>query len=117
MATFRRAAGLIAAILLLVIGIGLAATGSPVLGLLVVLAGFVSGIWQVARLWRTRTRRSDPYDLSRLWDYDPSDPVAEEALEEEARRAAQATTLYCHHCGHAVPDLFAHCPECGQRLR
>jgi hypothetical protein len=123
MATFRRAAGLIAAALLLITGILMTTAGMPLFGVPLAIVGLATSLWQIRRLYATRTPPEDPYDLSRLWDYgpptneepnlDPSDPFEKELLRERSENA----TFYCHNCGHAVPDLFANCPECGQRLR
>lgn len=124
MSTFRRAAGLIAAILLFATGAYLGATGFLVFGIPWMVAAIILGVFWARKMYATRKRAEDPYDLSRLWDYgpplneeepnlDPTDPFEAELLLERDENG----TLYCHNCGHAVPDLFAHCPECGQRLR
>ena len=124
MSTFRRAAGLIAAVLLFAAGLSLVASGWLVFGIPWMIAAIILAFFQARRLYQTRKRAEDPYDLSRLWDYgppvadeepnlDPSDPFEEELLRERD----ESGTFYCHNCGHAVPDLFANCPECGQRLR
>lgn len=121
MAKFRRASGLIAAILIVAIGAGLSVTGAYFFGIPLVFLGLLLSVWQAYNLYKTRPLPQDPYDLSRLWERDTYDPVPEESLEQEAQVRAEHSdssgTLYCHNCGHAVPDLFAHCPECGQRLR
>lgn len=121
MAKFRRASGLIAAILVIAMGAALTVTGAALFGIPLVFLGLIVAVWQAYRLYKTRPLPPDPYDLSRLWEHDPYEPIPEETLEQEAQVRAELSessgTLYCHNCGHAVPDLFAHCPECGQRLR
>ncbi|GAB4452957.1 MAG: hypothetical protein OHK0029_04790 [Armatimonadaceae bacterium] len=105
--------------LLTVTGIGFWIAGIPWVGVPFCLLGSGAGIWHAMRLQRTRPPREDPYDLSKLWDYDPLDPIVEETIHEEDMVRANSDgngTLYCQHCGHAVPDLFAFCPECGNRL-
>lgn len=109
----RIAAGLVT----LCFGIGVAAipsilsvlggVGLFVTGLCVVCANVYTGMQEWLR------RRSDPYDLSRLWDA----PLPE---EEDPAAVHSATgpndLLYCHHCGASMSQRHAICPECGNRL-
>jgi|GEM_PF-2547495 len=120
MGGFRRLAGFIAALLVLAMGIAFWAGGLPLAGIPLCVVGVGAAFWQAKYLKQTRPKPEDPYDLSRLWDYDPLDPVDEEPLDTSSdlvRTTSDANgTLYCQYCGHAVPDLFAFCPECGNRL-
>jgi len=113
MGTFRRAAGLIAALILLLAG-GALVGGDPILGGALLVVGAGASVWQGWQLWKSRR---DPYDLSRLWD----DPLPGDEPEEEPDPDSFYTeddgTLYCHGCGHAVPATLARCPECGRQLR
>ena len=108
MTTFRRAAGLIAAILLMAMG-GVLAIGVPPLGIPLLMVGMGAAVWQAHRMY---AERSDPYDLSRLWDREPEPPA--EADEESPQE--DDGTLYCHSCGHAVPRQFHVCPDCHRQL-
>jgi uncharacterized paraquat-inducible protein A len=64
-------------------------------------------LFQGLRLWKTRP---DRYDLNTLWEA----PFPEEIQPDEMHPYdAQA---YCPNCHSIVPEQFAKCPECGQRL-
>lgn len=108
MAKMRKAAGLIAALILVAFGL-LAAQGLPLIGYIIMGIGAAAAIWQAKVLWGAR---EDPYDLNKLWER------PEEADEPEYELLTDETgTPYCHNCGHAVPEPFARCPECGQSVR
>lgn len=108
MATLRKAAGLICALILMTCGMFLAG-GIPLVGIPLMLVGLGAAIWQAKELYASR---QDPYDLNKLWDRPAEDeePDYELLTDEEG-------TPYCHHCGHAVPRPYAHCPECGNPVR
>lgn len=110
MQKLRRAAGLISALVLFLAGAVLIGP-VPYFGLPVMLVGGAASIYQAWRLWGSRPAPTDPYDLSRLWEEEPLDDDPEDLLMDDTG------TLYCHHCGHAVPAPYATCPECGHRLR
>jgi hypothetical protein len=108
---FRRAAGLIAGLLVAAMGVAFLAAGIPLVGAALLVLGGGAAVWQG---WRMYATRPDPYDLNRLWEAPPADEEpdpTDELLQDEAGVA------YCHHCGHAVAGPFARCPECGGRLR
>lgn len=104
----RRAGGLVAAILIVFMGLGLLSV-SPLVGVSLLLLGAAGMVWQGQKLY---AERADPYDLSKLWerDEDPDEP-------DEVDTEGHEDTMLCHHCGHAVPRPFARCPECGLQLR
>lgn len=106
---FRRAAGLIAALVLALAG-GFFVVGSPLLGAALLVIGLGAGAWQAWRLWQNRR---DPYDLSRLWEHEEPEETAEEYPMEDN---GEPELLYCHNCGHGVPPPHARCPECGLSL-
>jgi hypothetical protein len=108
MNALRRAAGLIAALLVAGSG-GLLVAGAPAIGGLLLLVGGGLAAWQGWRLWQSRR---DPYDLGRLQEREPDPP---EEADEDAIVDPDGTT-YCHHCGHAVPPPLRVCPECGRSL-
>ena len=110
MEKLRRAAGFVSALVLFFAGAVLVGP-VPVLGLPIMLIGLAASIWQGWQLWQRRLPPKDPYDLSRLWEEERLDDDPEDMLTDETG------TLYCHHCGHAVPGPFVQCPECGSRLR
>ena len=109
MEALRRSAGLIAAVLVAASG-GVLTFGAPVLGLPLLVVGAVAAVWQARQQIASR---QDPYDLSRLWEREqepPGEAEPEEDVEDDG-------TVYCHACGHAVPEPFAMWPECGRTLR
>ncbi len=107
MSGLRRAAGLIAALLVLVIGAALL-PAAPLFGVLLIVIGAGAGVWQGRQLLAARR---DPYDLSQLWEREPEpeDEADETDMDDDG-------TLLCHACGHAVPHPLRVCPECGRRL-
>jgi hypothetical protein len=110
MEKLRRAAGFISALVLFFAGAVLVGA-APIVGLPIMLVGLAASVWQGWKLWQRRLPPTDPYDLSRLWDEERLDDDPEDVLMDANG------TLYCHHCGHAVPDPYARCPECGSQLR
>ena len=107
MATFRRTAGLIAALLVAAFG-AIVLPGSRLIGAALLAVGIGAALWQIRELFDARR---DPYDLSRLWEREPEPPdEPDETLTEDEG------TLYCHSCGHAVPRQFHRCPECHRPL-
>ena len=108
MSGLRRAAGLIAALLVLVIGAALL-PAAPLFGVLLIVIGAGAGVWQGRQLLAARR---DRYDLSRLWEREPEqeDAVDEAAVDDDDG------TLLCHACGHAVPHPLRVCPDCGRPL-
>ena len=110
MAQMRRMSGLIAAVLVLLMAGGfMFISPSPLLSACFIVAGVAGIIWQGKKLIASR---EDPYDLKRLWEQndEPGEP-------EDDGQDAEDDTLFCHNCGHAVPQGFARCPDCGNRLR
>ena len=91
----------IPSILSVVGGVGLFATG-----LCVVCANVYTGMQEWLR------RRSDPYDLSRLWE----EPLPEEDPTVLHPAPGPEDLLYCHHCGASMHGNHAVCPDCGHRL-
>lgn len=81
--------------------------GAPLVGAGLVLLGLFGGLWHIRQIL---SGRRDPYDLSRLWEEEPSPDEADEAAVEDEG------TLYCHSCGHAVPRALHRCPDCGRPL-
>lgn len=75
-------------------------------GIAVVLVGLGAVVVQGRAMWR---ERSDPYDLSKLWD---KPPVIEEPEEDNKER----TLAYCHHCGASLPEAYGICPQCGRPM-
>lgn len=106
----RRAAGLIAALIVLAVGAGLLFAAPP-LGVLLLVIGAGAAVWQGRQLLASRR---DPYDLSRLWEPEPEDQADEGAVD--AMDSDDDGTLLCHACGHAVPHPLRVCPECGRAL-
>lgn len=104
----RRAAGLIAALLVIVIGVVLLPAAPP-FGVLLLVVGAGAAVWQARQLLASRR---DPYDLTRLWEREPEmeDEADENAVSDDEE------TLLCHACGHAVPHPLRVCPECGRPL-
>jgi len=105
---FRRAAGLLAALLVVAIGAALL-SAAPLVGVLLLVVGAGAALWQGRQLLAARR---DPYDLSRLWEREPEpeDEADEDAVSDDEG------TLLCHACGHAVPHPLRVCPECGRPL-
>jgi len=114
MGAFRRYAGLTAALILALAG-GVLVGGHVLLGAVLLVVGLAAAGWQAWNLWRTR---SDPYDLSRLWEEPfPGEPAAEADEEFPDDEDRKLDLRYCHACGHSVPPPYAFCPECGRPLR
>jgi hypothetical protein len=99
MQSFRRAAGLIAALLLTLAG-GFFIGGEPILGLALTIVGLIALVWQIRALLASRT---DPYDLRQLYapQYDEDTPIEE---------------VECPHCYARVGPPYDLCPECGRRF-
>jgi hypothetical protein len=111
MATVRKSAGLIAALLLIAIGlVNLRGSGLP-FGIVLTLAGVAGFVWQVKVLMASR---QDRYDLKRLYD-DPY-PGEDQPEEFDWQHGANEFPI-CHRCGHAVAKEFARCPDCGSQVR
>lgn len=109
MQVFRKTAGLIASILVAGMGCLLLFSGLSVVGVPLFFAGLGLAVWQGVTLARNR---QDPYDLSRLWETEPESP------DEPDEEWGDDTSLgFCHGCGHAVPEPYARCPECGRPVR
>jgi hypothetical protein len=106
---WRKAAGLIAAVLVVALGCGLLLV-TPIFGAMLAASGLALVVWQALTLWRAR---EDPYDLKKLWDAPV--PLSDDDQPDESALDADAMS-YCHHCGHAVPLSYARCPECGNPL-
>ena len=108
MKSMRRAAGLVAALLLVLIGIVCLHGVMLPIGVALIVIGGVAALWQARILAQTR---EDPYDLKRLFDEAPTvDTPEEDVFEEDG-------VPFCHHCGHAVANPFARCPTCGNQVR
>ncbi|MBC8102919.1 MAG: hypothetical protein H7Z41_10060 [Cytophagales bacterium] len=106
---FRKTAGLIAALLVAGMGCLLYFSGLPLAGMPLFLGGMALVAWQGVRLFQSRR---DPYDLNRLWESEP-----EPGDEPDEDWHGDKDTVYCHNCGHAVPEPFARCPDCGLTIR
>ena len=105
----RRAAGLIAGLLILATGAALLGAAPP-LGALLLITGIGAAVWQGKQLLAAHR---DPYDLSRLWEQVPERPAEP---PDDAVDPDDENTLLCHACGHAVPAPLRVCPECGRPL-
>lgn len=104
MQVFRQWSGVIASLILALCGGFLAG----VLGIMMVVLGLASAAYQA---WMIRKAAGDPYDLNKLWDSPlPEDIQPEDALQEPEN-------AYCHRCNHIVPEGYARCPDCGERVR
>ncbi len=108
MNAWRKAAGLIAAVLVVAVGTGLLLV-TPIFGVMLLISGLALALWQALTLWRAR---EDPYDLKKLWDA----PVALDDDQPDESDLERGSLAYCHQCGHAVPLSYARCPECGNLL-
>jgi hypothetical protein len=84
-------------------------SGLPLAGLLLFFVGLVLAVWQSLAMARNRP---DPYDLSRLWETEP-----EPADEPDEDWGDSKDLGYCYSCGHAVPEPYARCPDCGRPVR
>lgn len=107
MKRMRESVGLIAALLLTLLGGFL--TGSSLLGKILFVVGLILAVWQGLVLWR---RFRDPYNLDQLWD----SPFPEDIQPDEDHHF-DPEMAYCHRCGHAVPEPYARCPDCGTAVR
>ena len=110
MGAMRQASGLVAAVLVALVGFVFAWNGTALVALPLLIVGLGAAAWQGRLLILARR---DPYDLTRLWDTPAADadPVEEPPLVEEG------DLPMCHNCGHAVRGAFARCPDCGNPLR
>jgi uncharacterized paraquat-inducible protein A len=106
---FRKSAGLIASILVAGMGALLLFSGMPLIGIPLFFGGLALAIWQGITLVQNRP---DPYDLSRLWE---TEPAPEDEPDEDW--GEDKSLGFCHNCGHAVPEPYARCPECGTTVR
>ena len=105
----RKFVGVIAAVLVLAMGVGLLWV-LPIFGAMLLFLGIGLTLWQARELWR---QREDPYDLGKLWEA----PLPEETPDEPDESVLDGDSMaYCHLCGHAVPLDYARCPECGNPL-
>ena len=104
MKVFRQWSGVIASLIVALCGGVLAG----VLGVFLLLFGLTAAAWQA---WMIRKEAGDPYDLNKLWDA----PLPEDIQPEEVTHAPE--NAYCHRCNHIVPEGFARCPDCGERVR
>lgn len=104
MATIRKAAGLIAALILLTGGAFLmgvsTAFGAPVMAL-----GAAAAAINIALLLR---RRDDPYDLTKLYETDP--------MPEDGQEGPRDKAGYCPVCGGYIESPYKPCPRCGSAL-
>jgi hypothetical protein len=106
---FRKCAGLIASILVVGMGCMLCFSGVALVGIPLLFVGLALAVWQTVVLVRNRP---DPYDLSRLWETEP-----EPAEEPDEDWGDNKELGFCHNCGHAVPEPYARCPDCGTPVR
>ena len=106
---FRKGAGLIASVLVAGMGCLLYFSGLALVGGPLFLGGLALTAWQGIVLVRSR---SDPYDLSKLWETEP-----EPAEEPDEDWGENKSLGFCHNCGHAVPEPYARCPDCGTLVR
>ena len=106
---FRKGAGLIASVLVAGMGALLCFSSLSLVGIPLFLIGLALAVWQGAVLVRNRP---DPYDLSRLWEAEP-----EPADEPDEDWGDNKSLGFCHGCGHAVPEPYARCPDCGRPVR
>lgn len=114
MEKMRRASGLIAAVIVFLMGLGfMAVSPSPLVSAGLLALGAFGIVWQGRKLY---AERRDPYDLSRLWERD-EEPNDEPEEPENDDTNGEVDTMFCHHCGHAVPRPFVRCPDCGNPLR
>ena len=105
---------LIASVLVCAIGLRMALGPFPVgrlPGVVLLLLGAYGAARAGSALSAALTQRSDPYDLRNLWNVKP--PREEPAYDADANH----DLILCHVCGHALPEAFGICPECGARLR
>ena len=79
-----------------------------VFGTLLLLMGLFAAGYQAIML---RRAVGDPYDLNKLWDA----PLPEDMQPEDV--VHEPENAYCHRCNHIVPEGFARCPDCGERVR
>jgi hypothetical protein len=70
----------------------------------------IAGLVFVGTWWSRR--RSDPYDLRKLWDEEPPEP--EEPLEDTVPE--DSTAPYCGWCDEAYPPGTGRCHRCGRVL-
>ncbi len=111
MSVWRKAAGLIAAVLVVAVGTGLLLV-TPIFGVMLLISGLALALWQALTVWRAR---EDPYDLKKLWDAPV--PLKDEDDDQPDESALDRDSMaFCHQCGHAVPLSYARCPECGNLL-
>ncbi len=83
----------------------------PIAGVCVLIAVGCAVSW-----WRQR--KVDRYDLSRLWDSPPADPVdpAPELLDDFPQADELSGGLYCAWCDEAHPEGTHRCRGCGRPL-
>jgi len=112
----NRSTRIVAGLVILAIGIGIAAIPS-ILSLVGGLGLFATGLGIVCvSIYESMTewlrRRSDPYDLSRLWE----EPLPDEDLPASHPPPEEDDLVYCHRCGASMHGRHAVCPDCGHRL-
>lgn len=69
--------------------------------------GGLAGVLISRYIRKVIRNRPDPYDLNHLWDKD-------ETVDEDSR---DRDLVYCHVCGSSMPQNYATCPQCGNRLK
>ena len=116
----NRPTRVLAACILLGIGLGIAETKPMPPGLVGVALTAVACAVLFFEAWtygRERWNRRDPYDLSLLNHVEtyqgPSrdDPCAGPELPEW--EAQDSDTVYCHRCDVSMPTAYSVCPKCG----